>query len=580
MMKRRIEWGLLAMVLVAGLALAVTAAARSVSISDAKLAQGPGGDRLVEDTIWFQGYLADATSGDPINATYNIAAQMYNLPAGGASLWGPETHVGVEITEGWFNIELGSVIGGLPAFDDPPYFLKLTVNGEALTPRLKVASVPSAFQASSADNDDGDWVVWQGHIVTGDSVGIGTYYPDDLLCLSQPWINQNNLIHFRPLILKGEGGEPDRFGEGSFIGGVYGSANEYVINAEADGWLMMGADNLPSFGITDSSSVFATIYYPLMGYPPGYLTVDGGSIGYYGAGFWSGQNYGDPHVVHADYYGASDYASAVYGDARTCDEWGIGGEFYGGQTGVSGIAEGDVPLTMYGVYGHVDNTGGGAACISIYGSEPETSTGTAWSGYFEGDVFIGGTLTGGGPVMKIDNPLDPSGEYLSHASVMSPEMMNVYNGNVVMDGSGEATVELPEWFEALNGEYRYQLTCVGGYAPVYIADEIAGNTFRIAGGNPGMKVSWMVTGVRQDAYAQEHPIAVEERKVGREQGRYLHPEAFGQPKTLAMSYDERLEQVRTERAAGNREAKRKQTEAREAAKARGLGKGWWKTAGR
>jgi len=95
-----------------------------------------------------------------------------------------------------------------------------------------------------------------------------------------------------------------------------------------------------------------------------------------------------------------------------------------------------------------------------------------------------------------------------------------------------------------------------------------------------MKVSWMVTGVRQDAYAQEHPIAVEEQKVGREQGRYLHPEAFGQPKTLGVGYYEDLERVRAARAEKNLEAKRKQNEAREAAKARGLGKGWWKTAGR
>ena len=73
-------------------------------------------------------------------------------------------------------------------------------------------------------------------------------------------------------------------------------------------------------------------------------------------------------------------------------------------------------------------------------------------------------------------------------------------------------MELPEWFEALNGDYRYQLTCIGGFAPVYVAEEIRGNSFAIAGGEPGMKVSWQVTGIRHDRHAEEHPVVVEEQK--------------------------------------------------------------------
>jgi len=108
-------------------------------------------------------------------------------------------------------------------------------------------------------------------------------------------------------------------------------------------------------------------------------------------------------------------------------------------------------------------------------------------------------------------------------------MKNVYDGVAVLDSDGAAWVELPEWFEALNRDFRYQLTCLGGYAPVYIADEIAGNRFRIAGGIPGIKVSWQVTGVRHDPWAETHPIAVEEDKRPEEQGSYIHPEAYGMP---------------------------------------------------
>ncbi|HSD82284.1 MAG TPA: hypothetical protein VLG46_00395, partial [Anaerolineae bacterium] len=101
---------------------------------------------------------------------------------------------------------------------------------------------------------------------------------------------------------------------------------------------------------------------------------------------------------------------------------------------------------------------------------------------------------------------------------------NVYDGVVVLDRNGEALVRLPDWFEALNRDFRYQLTCVGGYAPVYIAEEVHGNTFKIAGGKPGLKVSWQITGIRQDAWANDHRIPVESDKPVSERGTYLYPE--------------------------------------------------------
>lgn len=67
-------------------------------------------------------------------------------------------------------------------------------------------------------------------------------------------------------------------------------------------------------------------------------------------------------------------------------------------------------------------------------------------------------------------------------------------------------VELPAWFEALNGDYRYQLTPIGDAAPLYVAAEVADNGFRIAGGRAGLKLSWQVTGVRRDAYAMANRV--------------------------------------------------------------------------
>jgi hypothetical protein len=116
-------------------------------------------------------------------------------------------------------------------------------------------------------------------------------------------------------------------------------------------------------------------------------------------------------------------------------------------------------------------------------------------------------------------------------------MMNVYNGIIRLDESGEAIIELPDWFGALNRDYRYLLTPVGAPAPnLYIAEEISNNHFKIAGGTPGMKVSWQITGIRQDAWANAHRIRVEETKAGKERGYYLHPELYGQPQEKSIEW--------------------------------------------
>ena len=117
-------------------------------------------------------------------------------------------------------------------------------------------------------------------------------------------------------------------------------------------------------------------------------------------------------------------------------------------------------------------------------------------------------------------------------------MMNVYNGNAETGEDGFVTVELPEWFEALNRDFRYQLTVIGGgerWAQARVAREIAGNAFVIETSVPRTRVSWQVTGIRQDAWANANRILVEEPKPDAEHGYYLHPEVFGQPDTLSVT---------------------------------------------
>ena len=172
-----------------------------------------------------------------------------------------------------------------------------------------------------------------------------------------------------------------------------------------------------------------------------------------------------------------------------------------------------------------------------------TATGVAvhgigglWAGQFAGNVWISGVLTKGGGAFQIDHPLDPANKYLRHSFVESPDMMNVYNGNVTLDAQGEAWVTLPEWFEALNRDFRYQLTPVGAPGPnLYVAEEISVNRFKIAGGVANGKVSWQVTGIRQDAWANDNRVVVEEEKADNERGRYLHPEARGLSREMGLA---------------------------------------------
>jgi hypothetical protein len=178
----------------------------------------------------------------------------------------------------------------------------------------------------------------------------------------------------------------------------------------------------------------------------------------------------------------------------------------------------------------------GATNYGVYG---EGSGGTTnYAGWFQGDVNVTGTLYGGTAARRIDHPLDPENKYLVHAGVQSSEAVNVYSGNVTLDGGGEATVEVPAWLEAVNSDFRYQLTCIGGHAPVYIADEIAGGSFRIAGGAPGLKVSWQVTGLCSDPVALASPLEVEVAKPSTEAGTYVNPEAYGRPVTDGTGYRE------------------------------------------
>lgn len=224
-------------------------------------------------------------------------------------------------------------------------------------------------------------------------------------------------------------------------------------------------------------------------------------------------------------YTQTDRGTAVYGNASPNNGTGnaTGGFF-------NSNAENGT-----GVWGSVQNPFGFS--YGVYGTAAEGNP-NSYAGVFDGPVQVNGEFFVNGPKnFRIDHPLDPANKYLPHASVESPDMMNIYNGNVTTDANGDATVTLPAYFEALNRDFRYQLTVIGQFAQVIVASEIKDNSFTIKTDKPNVKVSWQVTGIRNDPYAAAHPFVVEQDKPAEERGTYLYPEGYGQAETAKMGYN-------------------------------------------
>lgn len=243
--------------------------------------------------------------------------------------------------------------------------------------------------------------------------------------------------------------------------------------------------------------------------------------------------------------------TGVHGTSANASDSGVLGENSAGGTGVTGTSNDGIGVSgtsqkstgvsgtsqsASGVAG-VSTTGTGVhgTCDKGYGIFGDSEDGVGVAGaskqglaaHFMGKVRIDGALEKGGGGFKIDHPLDPAHKYLNHSFVESPHRVNIYNDNATLDAEGRAVIELPVWFGVLNRDFRYQLTPIGGAMPnLHIAEVVRQNRFVIAGGTPGLQVSWQITGVRQDAWANANPLPVEEDKPAHEMDTYLHPDLF------------------------------------------------------
>jgi trimeric autotransporter adhesin len=251
-----------------------------------------------------------------------------------------------------------------------------------------------------------------------------------------------------------------------------------------------------------------------------------------GLGAYGGASFGSVGSVGGD----GLYAQG--GNATGGDDGGRGVSAHGGNssgnyggpglfgTGGNGTQGGDGIVGM----GGSGSAAGGFGLYAQAGSGPDSGAGS-----FLGDVDVVGALSKSSGSFKIDHPLDPANKYLYHSFVESPDMKNIYDGNVTTDGSGTAVISMPAWFEALNTDFRYQLTVIGQFAQAIVASEISNGSFTIKTSKSGVKVSWQVTGIRQDAWANAHRIQVEVEKAQPDQGHYIHPELFGHEGELSIA---------------------------------------------
>ncbi len=200
--------------------------------------------------------------------------------------------------------------------------------------------------------------------------------------------------------------------------------------------------------------------------------------------------------------------------------------------------EGGGPYANVGVLGLADRGNGVLGYAGIGAAVAGVSTDPqGFAGSFDGNVTVTGTIFKGSSNFRIDHPLDPANKYLTHAAVESDAMKNFYDGMVKLNGKGQAEVRLPRWFSSVNRELRYQLTSIGAAAPdLHIASALRDGKFRIAGGRPGLRVCWQVTGIRNDKWARKNPLVVEAPKARHHRGKYLHPKVRGKKKEQAIGW--------------------------------------------
>ncbi len=397
---------------------------------------------------------------------------------------------------------------------------------------------------------NGGFVVLPGNIY--DSITHGTSANASGFVVESKIINSNNTSNYSGIQVEVEGTDAENTGinaastgtslgtniglrgtsaGGSLNYGLYGSASGGGMNNVGTYGVAnstSSAANSTNRGVTgEASSATAIFNQGVLGLAgPTRNSTQGYNAGLLGEAFGHSElNYGMLTLSYGTgntNYGGADF---VYGNVSGAKK-NIGSYAYawGADTNMAirAYAKDDLSAVNYGIYSEATGIAGSLAGRFLGNTR------------IEGNLVVTGSISKGSGTFKIDHPQDPENKFLIHSFVESPDMMNVYNGNATTDGNGFATVELPDYVESANKDFRYQLTPIGQFAQCIVSEKVSGNKFVIQTDKPNVEVSWMITGIRNDPYSNLHRIEPVVGKNQNEKGKYLHPEAYDKDDTYNM----------------------------------------------
>jgi hypothetical protein len=502
------------------------------------------------EKMTFQAVIRDAGNALVTNSTVGMQFSILQSTATGSAVY-IETHSVATNANGLATVEIGLgnvVTGSFSSIDwaNGPYFIKTETDptgGTAYTisGTTQFLSVPYALYAKEAGNSFS-----------------GNY--NDLT--NQPVIptNNNQLINGQGFITSPNDADSDPNNEIqdlqisgqslTIVGGntitlpagantldqAYdqgGAGSGRIINADAgeveiqnstaNGIGLRATTTNSGVGILSTSTNPSNAFSPIQATTNSTNTLVSAIIG-----SSSGGAYGVSGQIESTGTGTA----GIYGNnLRTTGGYGT----YGiGHSGVVGETNYQLGFGVYGrnydAIGPLGNAVGtyGMGYVGVWGDQTDVN---GFSVYANGDFGAAGTKA-----FYIDHPQDPENKYLRHFSIESDEVINLYRGTVAFDSNGEAVVEMPAYFESVNTNFSYQLTPVGGYAPLYIKEKMKDGKFVIAGGAEGLEVSWVVHAERNDPYLEQNPNKrnVEVEKEDWNKGKYLQPQLYNQSDDLKI----------------------------------------------
>jgi hypothetical protein len=544
---------------------------------------------VVPQKINYQGYLTSPPPASvPVNGVVSMTLNIYNVGVAGAPLY-TETQ-NVSVTNGLFDVVIGEVTPLTLPFN-AQYFLGITIAPSAeLTPRQPLLSAPYALNARSAENMSGG-VAGQVMAVNGGTagfthtpfitgpVGIGTAaVPTHQLEVNHggsTGVAVRSTASFSVVDIDAQSGDAalrfakagvnqwnirNRPGDDYLEIFELGGGGSRVVIQDATGNVGIGETTAPAYkldvlhsgstGIRSRSSASFSVVdidaqsgdaalrfqkagvnqwnvrnrpaddyfeiFELGGGGSRFVIQDG--TGNVGIGETTSPAY-KLDVLHGGSTGIRVKSSASF---STID--------IDGQSGDAALRFLKAGVNQWNIRNDpaTDNLqifelGGGGERLRI-----ENGTGA---------VVVSGNFTATGvKAFTMDHPLDPLNKLLMHAAVESNEVLNAYSGNITTDGSGKARVALPDYFESINKDFRYQLTVVGGgFAQAIVSQEVKGNQFEIATNQPNIKVSWEVKGVRSDAHMTKFPFVAVSEKQGALKGKYHDPIAHNAARPKAAN---------------------------------------------